>query len=128
SIQTTSDCNYVNPFVHALPIINKQSFVEKILLKKAYKRLMEPPRKSLEQYKYDLGDRIYEIVKQSLPEFVKPDYFESINYVRTGKTIVLLPDEKYHAVFPDDQNHIFMHHLFEPYLFLINQYNPKLTP
>ncbi|MDQ3049916.1 MAG: lipase family protein [Bacteroidota bacterium] len=121
TVQTTTDCNVVNPFVNALPVINKQKFVQRFVLKKAYKRLSGPPRKSQEEYQYILGEKVYSLVKKTMPEFVKPDYFESINYVRTGTTIVLSPDANYLATFPDNPKHLFMHHLFEPYFYLVNQ-------
>jgi len=124
TVQTTTDCNEVNPFINALPIIKKQKFVQRVLLRKAYKRLSGPPRKSQEEYQLFLGEKVYMLVKKSMPEFVKPVYFESINYVRAGKTIVLLADEKYRAAFPDNPGKLFMHHLFEPYYFLINQFDP----
>lgn len=124
SIQTIRDYNNVNPFVNALPAINKQKFLQRILLRKAYKRLSKPPRKSQEDYQTYLGDRLFFFIRKQLPEFVKPKYFDSINYVRTGNTIVLVADEEYRKRFPDNQEKIFMHHFFEPYLFLLDRYHP----
>jgi hypothetical protein len=128
SVQTTTDYNYINPFFHAADIINSQTLVKRIILKRALRKLSDPQRKSQEEYLHYLGDEIYTLVKRALPEYEKPVYFKSINYVRTGKTIVLLPDEAYYSVFPDDLQHLFRHHLFEPYLFLINRYETKLHP
>ncbi len=127
SVQTTTDYNMVNPFVNAESIINQQKLVHRVLLRKALKRLSGPPRKSQEEYTRFLGDKIFVFIQQSMPEFVKPVYFKSINYVRAGRTIVLMPDESYYAVFPNDLNHLFKHHMFEPYLFLINRYDVKLN-
>lgn len=121
SVQTTSDYNAVNPFVNAVPIIKKQKFIQQVLLMKMYKKLSGPPRKSLEEYEKILGEKAYSFVKKQMPEFIEPRYFGTINYVRTGKTIVLLPDESYRQTFPDDPSHIFMHHFFEPYFFLLNK-------
>ncbi len=119
SVQTIKDYNNVNPFVNALPVIKKQKAVQRFFLKRAYKRLSGPPKKSQEEYVKYLGDKMFELIRKQLPEFVKPVYFESMNYVRTGKTIVLMPDDGYRKLFPDDQKHLFIHHLFEPYFYLI---------
>ncbi len=120
SVQTTTDYNDVNPFANAIPVIKKQKFVQRVLLMKMYKKLSGPPRKSLEEYEKILGGKAYSFVKRQLPDFIQPKYFGTFNYVRTGKTIVLLPDENYHQIFPDDPTHIFMHHFFEPYFYLLN--------
>lgn len=122
TIQTVSDYNSVNPFINALPAIKKQKFWQRLILKKAYKRLSKPPRKSQEDYQRYLGDRLFILIKKQLPGFVKPKYFASTNYVRTGKTIVLMPDEEYTIKFPDNNNNVFMHHFFEPYFFLLQKY------
>jgi pimeloyl-ACP methyl ester carboxylesterase len=122
TIQTVRDYNNVNPFVNALPAIKKQKFWQRIILKKVYKRLSKPPRKSQEDYQRYLGDRLFFLIKKQLPGFVKPKYFSSTNYVRTGKTIVLMPDEEYATFFPDNNSNVFMHHFFEPYFFLLQKY------
>ena len=122
TIQTVRDYNNVNPFVNALPAIRQQKFWQRIILKKVYKKLSKPPRKSQEDYQRYLGDRLYFLIKKQLPGFVKPTYFKSTHYVRTGKTIVLMPDEQYTKLFPDDQKNVFIHHFFEPYFYLITKY------
>ncbi|HMT29591.1 MAG TPA: lipase family protein [Bacteroidia bacterium] len=121
SVQTTNDYNSVNPFVNAVPAIKKQKFLQQILLMKVYRKLSGPPRKSEAEYRKYLGDKVYKLVKKQMPEFEKPIYFESINYVRTGTSVILLPDADYHTAFPDDINKIFMHHFFEPYFFLLER-------
>jgi hypothetical protein len=123
TIQTVKDYNNVNPFVNAMPAIKKQKLWQRIILKKVYKKLSKPPRKSQEDYQRYLGDRLFMLIKKQLPGFVKPEYFASTNYVRTGKTIVLMPDEEYRTKFPDNNNNIFMHHFFEPYFFLLKKSN-----
>lgn len=123
TIQTSEDYNTVNPFLNALPIIKKQKFVKRFIMLRAYKRLSRGPRKSQQEYQNILGEKVFIFVQQFMPEFVKPEYFKSINYVRAGKTIVLMPDEDYEKAFPENKNKLFMHHLFVPYLFLINKWD-----
>ena len=119
SIQTTDDYNNVNPFVNAVPAIKKQKFLARILLMKAYKKLSKGPRKSRKDYLKLLGDRMYILIHQSLPEFEKPDYYPSVDYVRTGNTIVLTPTPEYRIKFPDNQKQVFMHHFYPNYLYLV---------
>lgn len=121
TVQTSDDYNSVNPFVNALPVIKKQKFVQRFILLRAYKRLSRGPRKSQQEYQNILGEKVFRFVQQSMPEFEKPEYFNSINYVRTGKTIVLVPGDDYKKAFPEDKNKLFMHHLFDPYLYLVNK-------
>ena len=128
TVQTTPDCNSVNPFLYAMDVINKQRFVQRVVLKRAYNKLSRLLRRSQNEFEYYLGDRIYNIVKQTMPEFENPEYFKSINYVRTGKTIVLMPDDAYKTKFPDDPQRLFMHHLFEHYYFLISHFDSKVSP
>ena len=120
SVQTTTDFNNVNPFVNAIPTIKKQKFIQRVYLMKIYRNLSRPTRKSQQEYRKYLGDRAFIFVRKKLQEFEKPVYFDSFNYVRTGESIILLPDDRYRKAFPDDPSRIFMHHFFEPYYFLLN--------
>jgi heat shock protein HslJ len=47
-----------------------------------------------------------------------PDYYNSNSYVRTGTTIVLVPDSSYFEKFPEIKDSIWHNHIQEPYLFL----------
>lgn len=118
SIQTIDDFNRVNPFTDAKTAIKKQKFPACLILKKAYRKLSRPPAKARNNYQKYLGNMVSKLVKQHLPEFQPPPYFNSSNYCRTGQTIVLLPDDHYRELFPDSREKIFIHHLFDPYFYL----------
>jgi len=126
--QTISDYNNVNPFMPELPILKKQKLLRRLILKQAYGKLSGLPQNSQEATNFYMGERIFSMIKKSMPEFEKPKYFESINYVRAGRTIVLIPDENYWVDFPYNPNRLYIHHLFEPYFHLIGSYEPTALP
>ena len=121
SIQTTDDFNTPNPFAGAKTMINKQGIVNRIALKYAYNQLDKPTRKAQRNFQKYLGGMTSKMVSKNIPGFTPPDYFNSNNYVRTGSTIVLLPNDAYYEKFKSDTSDIFIHHLHAPYLLLLDQ-------
>jgi hypothetical protein len=118
TIQTVYDFNGVNPFANASASIQKQPFPQRIIMRKIYRKLSNPPRKALRNYQKYLGRKISVLVRKHLPEFEPPVYFNSSNYSRAGNTIVMIPDSNYKNLFPDNKDQIFIHHLFDPYFYL----------
>jgi hypothetical protein len=122
SVQTLADFNETNPFKNVNAVIKKQKLLARIALKHAYKRMKKPSDKAQRNYQKYLGDYTSKAIVKNLPEFQPPAYFKSNNYVRIGPTIVLLADADYYKQFPDSDDKLFIHHLMDPYLFLIKQY------
>jgi hypothetical protein len=60
-------------------------------------------------------------VVKELPGYVAPEYVKSTYYVRTGQQIVLLATDDYYERFPDNRENVFIHHMFEPYLYLADK-------
>ncbi|MCD8540625.1 MAG: hypothetical protein LRY55_13325 [Leadbetterella sp.] len=118
SIQTLNDFNTVNPFINAKGLIKKQKFPNNLVLKRVYNQLNKPTRKAQKKYEKYLGQMASRLIQKNLTGFTPPLYYSSNYYVRTGTTIVLLPDENYFKVFPNDATKLFCHHLLEQYLFL----------
>lgn len=118
SIQTLDDFNVTNPFVNAKSMIKKQSFTKRIALNYMFNRLDKPTRRAQKNYQKYLGTFTSKMVKQQIPGFVAPAYYNSNNYVRTGNTIVLLADEAYYKLYPDNEKNVFVHHLHPAYLYL----------
>ena len=123
SIQTTGDYNNTNPFVNAKAAIKKQKFPNNIALRYAYNRMDKPTKKAQKRYQNYLGKMVSGMVKKNAPGFVPPSYYNSNDYVRTGNMIVLPTDETYFKQFPDSREHIFVHHILEPYLYLAEKLN-----
>ncbi len=121
SIQTVNDFNSVNPFINAKKIISKQKFPTNLALKHVYNQLERPTRKAQKKYEKYLGNMTSKMVSKNLPNYVEPTYSKTNNYVRTGNTIVLFADDDYYKLYPNSNEIVFIHHLHEPYLYLLNK-------
>lgn len=121
SIQTLKDFNYSNPFKNAKEIIKKQKFPKNMVLKHAFNKLDKPTKEAQKNYEKYLGNLASKMIKKYLKEFTPPLYYNSNHYVRTGTTIVLLPDDNYFKQYPDDNTKLFPHHFHAPYLYLLDR-------
>ena len=121
SIQTLKDFNNVNPFTNAEVIIKKQKFPKSLVLKHIYNQLNNPTKKAQENYEKYLGGMTSKMIKKNISGFDPPLYYNSNHYVRTGATIVLLPDDAYFKQFPDDSTKLFPHHFHAQYLLLLDK-------
>ncbi len=118
SIQTVNDFNTINPFTDARAIIKKQKLPQKVALTYVYNDLNKPALKAQRKYQTYLGKMASRYVKKHLNGYQAPQYYDSNNYVRTGNYIVLLADDEYYKVYPDDKDKVFVHHMLQPYLYL----------
>ena len=122
SIQTIHDFNTVNPFDSIKYMIKKQPLIKRIAYKTLYNRLTGPPEKAQECFEKYLGEKVSKEVAKSLKGFEAPQYYSSNNYVRTGNTIVLTPDEDYYKQFNNkDGANVFVNHFHQPYIYLIER-------
>lgn len=123
SIQTTEDFNTINPFVLAPKAIKQQSLSNRIALTYVYKKLDKPTKKARTNYMKYLGSAVEtRAIKPQMPYLNKPKYFQSNHYVRTGTTIVLMPDSEYYKTYGNnDQSQIFIHHFHQPYIYLLKK-------
>ncbi len=122
SIQTRTDFSPTNPFIHAEEFIKKQKFGQRIVLKHVLKKLDKPSKKARDNFEKYLGRKLAKFLKPYLPEYIPPkNYFNSMDYVRTGTTISLLPDAAYYEKYPDSDTNQFVHHLHQPYLYLLDK-------
>ena len=122
SIQTVDDFNAVNPFADIKSVFKKQKPITRIAMKHAFKKLNNPSKRTVKNYKKYLGKYVGKMAKRLHPEMEVPDYLNSNDYVRTGNTIVLYAREDYYLKFPDNPEKIFMHHMTAPYMYLLDKY------
>ena len=126
SIQTLSDFNNTNPFIHIDGMLKKRSFLVRWYIKGKFNKLRRATRKAQRSFKSVLGDMIYnKQVKKTLPGLKEPSYAEGNNYQRAGVPIVLQPDAEYYKKFPENPQKVFQHHMFEPYYWLTGRYYDK---
>jgi hypothetical protein len=57
-------------------------------------------------------------VKKNLKEYKDPNIEKSNFYMPAGNSIILQPDSEYNEKFKFDGENVFLHHMFEPYIFL----------
>jgi len=121
SIQTLKDFNNVNPFNLAPSLIRKLKFPNNILLGYVYRQLDKPTRKAQRKYTKYLGKLVSKMVVKNVSGFQPPEYAPTMDYVRTGATIVLQADSAYLKKHPNQPDEIFMHHFHTPYLELLEK-------
>lgn len=119
TVQILNDLPQVSPVSVIEERIKNQPFFKKILLEMVYGRFANPSQKTVKRYQQLLGDEMAKRIKKYLSEFKAPDYFNSSDYVRTGNTIVLYPDNTYYEKFSNDSKDLMIHHSFPPYLYLL---------
>jgi hypothetical protein len=125
--QTLSDFNEVNPFVHAPELIKKQKWPMNWYLGGIYRKMNRSVNGARDRLQRHLGGTVSKLVKKALPGYVEPPYAESMNYMRAGTPIVLMPDSSYYAVFPNDDKNPFVHHMFKPYAWLLDHQYGNLS-
>lgn len=127
SVQTLNDFNTTNIFAIAPGLIKKQKIPLRWIGKYAYNRLSKPTARAQRRYEKYLGRMVSKQVVKHLPAFITPDYYHSTDFVRTGNTIVLRADEAYYKLFADSKENVFIHHFFEPYLYLAERLPDTLS-
>jgi len=125
SVQTLGDFTKTNPFTGLAGNIRKQKFPTNLAMSYAYNRIRKPPQKAVRRYQNYLGYYAGRAVKKELPGYGAPAFGTGSDYVRVGPTIVLNPTPEYYTQFPDNDslNKVFVHHFFEPYLYLLGKLN-----
>lgn len=124
SIQTTTDFNTVNPFTDAKKGMKQLPLKQRVAATHVYNKLDKPTRKAQRNYSKYLGKSASRFVQKSLPYYVPPDHAETNHYVRTGTIITLLPDSAYFLRFPQVKEKLFVNHMLEPYVYLMERYTP----
>lgn len=119
SIQTVDDFVTTNPFDGAKPAIKKQKFPLNIVLNHVYNQLSQSTVKARNKYEKYMGRILSKMIQKNLKDHESPLFYHSMDYVRTGTTITLIPDEDYFKKFPDDPKNVFVHHLHTNYLYLL---------
>ncbi len=121
SIQTLTDFNTVNPFVDAKTVLKKQKFLVRLAGTSIYNKLDRSTRKAQKRFTKYLGNLVYKQSKNILPQLKEPVYAKGNNYMRAGSPVILMGDDEYHRLFPDDRSNVFVHHMFKPYNYLVRK-------
>jgi hypothetical protein len=125
SVQTFEDINRVNPFYNASTLLGKQKWPANWYLNSVYKKLKKSPEKTVRRYQKYFGRKVFTQVRKYLPDMEEPAYARTNNYMRAGTPVVLMPNAAYYEKFPDNMDKVFIHHMMEPYLYLLNEIYPE---
>lgn len=124
SLQTVQDFNAVNPFINLKGGLKKQKFFVRLYGNMVYNKMTRATNRSVRRFRKYLGNTVYKISSKSLPQLKQPAYVNSNNYMTAGVPIILMADETYHQKFPFDGQNVFVHHMPDKYLYLLQQYYP----
>lgn len=124
SIQTVNDFNEVNPLTDAKRLLRRQKFPARLLLVYVYNQLNKGSLRAMKRFRKYLGSKTYQQVTKSLPQLRQPYFQNSINYMPAGSPVILVPDSVYQEKFKFDGKDVFIHHMMEPYLYLLGKLYP----
>ena len=122
SVQTLSDFNPVNPFLHVDKALKGSPLLVRWYIKGKFNKLRRRTRRAAGAMRSVLGKVVYRQVSKELKQLREPAYAGGNNYQPAGVPVVLQPDSAYYRIFPNDPAKIFQHHAFEPYYMLTSQY------
>ncbi len=122
SCQTLDDYNYPNPFIYADTFFEKASFFQRIFLKKAFRDITSPPKKTRDKQQRYLGHEVFKFIKKIYPQMMEPKYANTSDFTRAGDAIILKADKEYYKAFQVAPKDIWTHHLIKPYLWLTLKY------
>ena len=120
SIQSIDDMTDVNPYSISKILLRK--YVKKPFVRWYVNHAIQDIEKSAiktnRKYKKHLTKRVGKYVKKELVQYQSPDVNNSNCYSPAGIPIILRPNAQYDSLFNFKDDNIFVHHLFEPYIYL----------
>jgi hypothetical protein len=122
AVQTVYDFNPINPFDAVGDVIGRTKPPQRIALRHVYRKLKRHPKRTMHYYRKYLGEKLKPTVDNHIQEIEFPDFVESMNYVRSGESVILTPTGAYHKSFPHNPENIFVHHSHHAYIMLIEEY------
>lgn len=128
TVQGLGDFNAVNPFTNAKEVIKKQKFPARVALNYMFKNMRNGSSKAAKRYNRFLGKGVGKQVAKTLPGFKPPQYLPGNNYSTAGAPVVLKGGKAYQDKFVYDGVNVFLHHMYAPYLFLLNEFRQSAAP
>ncbi|MES2566118.1 MAG: lipase family protein [Bacteroidota bacterium] len=120
SIQTIGDLHPINPFAMRKELMNRRvkNPLIRLYVNHAIKDMEGAAQKTNRKYKKYLTKRMGRFINRSLVQYHSPVIEKSNFYMPTGIPIILQPDSLYDEKFKYDGKNVFLHHMFEPYIYL----------
>jgi hypothetical protein len=120
SIQSIGDLHPANPFANKKQLMKKgvNNPLIRWYVNHAINDMESAAQKVNRKYEKYLTKRMGSVIKKSLKEYQNPTIEKSNFYMPSGVPIVLQADSAYNAKFKFDGKNVFLHHTFEPYIYL----------
>lgn len=127
TVQTMEDFPDINIFASVKEGIDSQSFFKKVIAKTLYNKVAKPSKVVQRKYQKYFGKMVSNKIREKLPGFISPTYYNSSNYVQSGNIYVLNADSDYDKLFPYDKTKLMQHHQPKAYYYLINKVLKKAS-
>lgn len=124
TVQTMKDMYPLNPLTEMGEGLKNEKFFKRIIGKYLYARVEKKPRRTQQMLTRFFGDKIYKYaIRKAVPGFREPEYASTVNYMRAGTPVVLMPDSSYFKVFDEAKKckQKFLHHSYDAYYFLLRK-------
>ena len=120
SMQSIGDLHPANPFANKKQLMKKgvNNPLIRWYVNHAINDMESAAQKVNRKYEKYLTKRMGSVIKKSLKEYQNPTIEKSNFYMPSGVPIVLQADSAYNAKFKFDGKNVFLHHTFEPYIYL----------
>lgn len=120
SAQTLSDMNEANPFGNISSMLGGQKWYVRWYINGMFRKMKKAGNTAMKRYQKYLGKKLYPQIRKVLPQFRQPQYTNSSNYTTAGTPIILMADSSYKQQFQFTGSNYFVHHLLQPYRYLVN--------
>lgn len=123
TVQSIEDLHPINPFSKRKELLPKKAnqLLIRWYVNHAVNDIEGAAKKTNRKYTKYLTKRMGKLVKKSLKTYQEPTIQKSNFYMPAGTPIILQGDSLYYQKFKADTKNVFIHHLFEPYIYLTEQ-------
>lgn len=124
TVQAMRDMYPLNPLVQMRRDLKDEKLFKRIVGRYLIGKVEKRPRKAQQMFTDYFGHKIYKYaVSKALPGFKEPQYAPTVNYIRAGTPVILMPDEAYFQLFDEAKNpkDKFLHHSYEAYYYLLKK-------
>lgn len=119
--QVDIDMNEPNPILDMIKRFDNLPFFKRIMLKRAFRKMIKYSSKSSQSYQKYLGGYAGGVMNSMLPGLQLPEAVNTTYFVRPGTPITLLVNNQYFDYFKVNDG-VYYHHGITPYRFLLRQY------
>ncbi len=121
TFQSTQDFPSVNPFRNAKMFLSGANYVPGPNFDSELEKFIGYTPNIITAIKSHIGENIYPKIAGVMPGYVEPECLPSFDFVRSGVSIPLIPDNDYYSLFPNDPErfNIWENHSVYPYYILI---------